>query len=205
MNKKIIVAIFCVSIMLIGALPASSISIPETIEKNCSKSHILEKAKEILEENLTLPSNFVITFGPITKSITDLEILDGAENEKAKIEKLMNRKFVLFSKVLPAYVVPVFGMNFTIEYKKDVRNGSRFTYSTSNGSVIFDESGNPIDMTNFSYIRNTIHKIKVENFTGLFMFMHGKFIRGLIGRGHWFLIPALGSFAGYCDKITYLK
>ena len=95
-------------------------------------------------------------------------------------------------------------MNFTIEFKRPITNGSRFTYATANGTVEFDENGTPINLSNFSIIRNTVHKVKVENFTGIFMFMRGRFFKGLMPNTHWFLIPARGFFGGYCDKITFL-
>ena len=204
MNGKAISVILCISIMIIGAIPVTGMYVPEDLESEEARSYVLEKAQDLADDNFTLPSKFIMTFGPVSKRITEFTALDGPEEKIVKIEKLMNKKFVLFSKILPFYMVTVFGMNFTIEYKKDVRNGSRLSYASVNCSVIFNETDEPVNITNFSYIRNDIHKIKVENFSGTFMFTRGRFFRGLLASTHWFFIPARGIFAGYCDKVTYL-
>lgn len=205
MNRKVIGVIVCVSILMLGSLPVMSADVLEDGKKVDLKSYLLEKTQKLVDDNITLPPNFVITSGPISKFITEFEVLDGPEKQTTKIEKLMNRKFVPFSRVIPVYVVFVFGMNFTIEYKNHLRFRSRFVYATVNGSVIFNESGFPEDITNVSYIHNQPHKIKVENFTGIFMFMHGRLIRRICSVGyHLFFIPARGSFIGYCDRVTYL-
>jgi hypothetical protein len=190
---------------MIGAIPVTGMYIPEDLVSENTRSYLLEKVEDMADDNFTLPPEFVFTFGPVKKRITEFTVLDGPEDKTAKIEKLMNRRFVLFSRLLPFYMVTVIGMNFTMEYKKDVRNGSRLTYASINCSIIFNESGDPVNVSNLSYIRNDVHKIKVENFSGVFLFTRARLFRGfLTTSAHLFFIPARGIFTGYCDKVTYL-
>ncbi|RLF36844.1 MAG: hypothetical protein DRM99_01855 [Thermoplasmata archaeon] len=204
MNKKIIVAVLIsFSVIALSAIPSLGVTNVANINKAKIGDKILsEEKQEIDGENLTLPY-FITTYGPISKFITKIEILDGPEPQTTKIKKLINRGFVPFSRILPAYPVFVTRLNFTVEYKINVRNNSRFSYFTINGTVIYNESGEPINITNKSFIYNAVHKIKIENFTGFFTFMHAKLFKGKIGT-HWFLNPARFSFAGFCDNVTFL-
>ena len=62
MNNKAIEVIVCVSILTLGAIPITSTSVLEDIEKLDSESYLLEKAQELADDNLTLPPEFIITF-----------------------------------------------------------------------------------------------------------------------------------------------
>ena len=202
MNKKFIVTIMIsFSMILLSAMSTSGIADVTNVNKKNIGSELLEKTQEETDQNITLPY-FITTYGPISKFITKIEILDGPENQTAKIEKLINRRFMPFSRILPLYPILVTGLNFTVEYKINVRNSSRFGYVTMNATVVYNEGEEP-NISNESYIYNTVHKIKVENFTGVFTFMRARIFKGLVGT-HQFLNPARFLFIGFCENLTFL-
>jgi len=198
MNKKLIIAITCISMLLMGAVPAYGISEDINVE---DKEDLFEKADEYLAENYT-PDQFVITGGPVSKLFTSVE-LDGPENQTIPIEKLLNRRFVLFSRLLPVYPVLLDGVDITIEYKRDVRVRSRYSFLSVNATCIYDENYTIENFTGLVNKSNIKHTIEVENFSGIFMFVRGRLFRGMIGGSHFIFNPAKFYFVGGCDKIVY--
>ena len=73
--------------------------------------------------------------------------------------------------VLPVLIIRVEGLSFTLTYKQDLKNNSKFSYATLFGEAIYDEEGNYVDMTNETYVYNKINKVNVENFKGYFIFL----------------------------------
>ena len=114
-------------------------------------------------------------------------------------------------------------MNFTVCYDKEVRDGARNSYFSAFINATYDEEENMGEITddNFTIVYNKIHKVKVENFTGVFFFARTKLFRPpLYYAKPIFLpmlfsiiyykcsktlfIPARFSFIGSCDNITHL-
>jgi len=203
MNKKIIGTILCISIMLIGSIP--SIGANPLIDKNVG-GELVQKAIELTEDkNITFGEKFIITSGPIFKLYSDVELLDGNLTQMQIIQRNLDKKLFRFSRFLPFIFVPVFGLNFTVHYKKDLENGSRFSYITVNASVVYDnETGEVVNVTNHTIISNIIHKVNIENFTGLFIFQRAKLYDRNMPLGKRFFIPAKFIFIGFCDNVTYL-
>jgi len=185
--------------LLLGALPVYGLNENVNFE---AKESLLKQADEYLAENYT-PNNFVITGGPVLKLFTSVKILDGPENQTVKIEKLLNRKFVFMSRIFGAYPVYVKGLNFTVEYKRDARTFSRFSFASVNATLIYKNETfeNFTGMVNHT---NEKHKIKVENFTGMFLFVHARLFKGILVGAHLIFNPAKFVFVGGCDKVTYL-
>lgn len=199
MNKRIIGAVLCICIMTISTIPAAGNEINPTNPEN--KSKLFREIKEIADENETFWDYAVITIGPVAKIICQVELLDGPESQMMKIRSILNRTLL---RIFPALPVAVFGLNFTVYYKKDIGLlGSRFSYETLYAETVYDENGTLINLTNVTILTNKIHIIKVVNFTGLFIFYRARFWKGLFRRDtHLFFIPARFAFAGVCDNVT---
>ena len=202
MNKKIIGTILCISMILIGSINAIGASPISTSKQN----ELLQQAIEVTEdENLTLGEKFIITMGPVSKLFSDVELLDGDASQIKIIERNLDRKLFRFSRFLPFIFVPVFGLNFTVHYKKALENGSKFSYITVNSSVVYDnETGEVVNVTNSTYVYNAIHKVKIENFTGIFIFQRARLYDRSMPLGKRFFMPARFIFFGFCDNVTYL-
>ena len=198
MNKKVILTITCISMLMIGAIPAYGLNEDTDLE---DKNEIVEKVENYLTEGYT-PDYFVITSGPAFKLLSSVE-LEGPENQTVKIDKLLNRRFVLFSRMLPVYPVFVHGINFTVEYKRDVRNLSRFSFYSYNTTILYNESGKLKNITDDVNISNIKHKIIVHNFSGLFIFNRAKLVRRFPSLQGLFFKPADFCFMGGCDSVTY--
>jgi len=204
MNKKIIGTILCISIVLIGSIP--SIGANPLIDKNVG-GELIQKLIELTEdENITFGEKFIITYGPISKLYSDVELLDGDPTQMQVIQRNLDKKLFRFSRFFPFIFVPVFGLNFTVYYKKDLENGSRFSYITVNTSVVYNnENGEVVNVTNHTIVRNTIHRVNIENFNGLFIFQRAKLYDRSMPLGKRFFIPAKFIFTGFCDNVTYLQ
>lgn len=198
MDKKIIGVIFCVFIITISVIPAIGNEIYQTNSEN--NLELFKKIKEIADENVTFSNYIFITIGPLGKTISQVELLDGPDSQVTRIRSILNRVLL---RIFPALPVMVNGLNFTVYYKKDIGLGSRYSYASVYAEPVFDENGTFINLTNETILDNKIHKIKVENFTGLFLFYRTRFWKGLLRSDtHLFFIPARFAFAGMCDNVT---
>lgn len=204
MNKKIIGVIFCVCIFFFGSIPALGFNPIDNLEID---PVIDKKIDNLFEEaNITFGDIFCLTNGPASKIYSKVELLKGLENQMNKINRVLNRKILrplIFLRQIPIFVE---NLSFTIEFKRDIKDRSRFTYFTTNTSVKWNETTGEFegfDIKNFSHILNKAHKIKIENMTGLFIFQ--RFI--LFDKNQpifWkFFHPAKFIFIGFCEKITY--
>jgi hypothetical protein len=204
MNKKIIGAIFCVCIFAFGSIPALGVNPINNLDID---QDINKKIDNLFEEaNITFGDIFCLTNGPASKIFSKVDLLGGSENQINKINRVLNRKILrplIFLRQIPIFVE---NLSFTVEFKRDVRNMSRFTYFTTNTSVKWNETTGEFegfDLKNFSHILNKAHKVKIENMTGLFIFQ--RII--LFDRNQpifWkFFHPAKFIFIGFCEKITY--
>ena len=205
MNKKIIGAIFCVCIFAFGSIPALGFN---SIDNLNLDQDINKKIDNLFEgANITFGDIFCLTNGPASKMYSKVELLEGSENQINKINRVLNRKILrplIFLRQIPIFVE---NLSFTVEYKRDVKNRSRFTYFTTNTTVKWNETTGEFEgfgIKNFSFKFNKIHKVKIENMTGLFIFQRVL----LFDRNQpifWkFFHPAKFIFIGFCDNITYL-
>jgi len=166
---------------------------------------IVNKINNYLNENQTLKEYAVVTVGPILKLYTEVKILDGPAFKVKRIQRNLNRRLIRSSILLPVLLINVEELDFTVYYKKDVNNNSRFSYSTLFGEAIYDDEGNYINMTNEALYDNKINKISVENFTGIFIFFRIRLFRFIpFLHTHRLLPTAQFCFSGFCDNVTEL-
>ena len=202
MNKKIIGAILCVCIFAFGSIPVTG----ETpIDKLEIEPELKSYIDQILENNnQTFGDYFFLTNGPVLKIYSNVELLNGNENQIERINRHLSRK--LFRPGIILRYIPVIAENlsFTVEYKKDVRAKSRFSYMTASATVIWNETtGEYEGLKDYSYVVNQIHKIKVENMTGFFIFQRMKLFDINAPLFRKILQSAKFWFFGFCDIITY--
>lgn len=201
MNKKTLIAIFCVVSLTICAVPAMGIDVNDKISElnqNLNKYVDLDD----IDINETLNYTVLFTAGPIRKTYSDIKIINGSESEMLLLNKFLKRS--IFRPIIPLLIVN--NLTFSVEYLKE-SNNSKFSYITAHMNYsdymnyINNYTGNNsyINETfNESFIVNKPHKIIVENFTGVFFFKRARFIRFLPK----FIMfePAYFSFAGYCKE-----
>ena len=202
MNKKIITIMLCVSFLTLGATTAIAKEEDQILEKYEEQ---IEKLNKGLDENFTLPPNFFMTVGPVSKLCSNVKILNGSQTQTKRIQRPMDRKLLKLGMFLPTVTLLVTGMDFEVNYiRAPILKKSRFSYSTFNATAIFD-NGTVVNVTNVTIKHNVIHKVRVENLTGFFIFERARFFRlfGVLTRNLFFR-PATFAFMGYCDNITYL-
>jgi hypothetical protein len=201
MKKGIIISIFCIFFLINSSIPVIGIDITE---KEINKNYLIEKFFNKNQE-IFFGNYFIYTMGPVSKLFTKVELLYGNEYQIDKIDKNINRKFPRISMFLPYIFVTVDDLDFNYEYLIDVKNGSRFSYGTTWGEAVYNNS-NLINITNESLTINRIHKIQVINFTGIFLFMRMRVrkIPFLPNTNNW-LIPARFAFIGCCEDIQKIN
>ncbi len=199
-NKKIIGVTLCVLIITMGLTPVRAT--PSCSITNSELTQYLEKV--IKSSNQTFGDNFIITIGPVLKIFTNVELINGPESQMKLIQRYLDRKLLRPLGILRVIPIYVENLSFMIEYKYEVKNDSRFSYETLNGTITLEESGY-YNFTNISYQINEKHKITVENFTGFFLFWRMR-IFNLGGPISMILFqPARFYFIRFCDSITISK
>ena len=203
MNIKVIVVLFCVSIFTFGSISAITATPIDNLDLD---PEISEKIENLLETaNITFGDNFFITNGPVSKTYSKVELLEGKENQINKINRYLNRKFLrplIFLRQVPVFVE---NLSFTVEFKSDVKIRSRFEYFTGNASVNWNETTGEFEgIRNFSYIFNKAHKVRVDNMIGFFVFQRIRLFDRHPPLFRKFFQPAKFIFIGFCDKIIYL-
>jgi hypothetical protein len=192
-------------ILLIGVTIASGLSSGGKI----SIKYIKEPT-EIIDEiddkgNYSFGNYFFVTTGPISKLFTKATVTDGPFLISILINRNLKRRFIRLSAFLPKMHYPVLrGINFTIEYKRNVNNFSRFYFSTFFGKILYDENGSfvGLDFRNATTIICKKHKINVENFRVLFSFKGLQLISIRAALGQKIFNPARFEFSGFCDNVT---
>ena len=167
---------------------------------------IINKIDNFVNENQTLKKYAFVTVGPVLKIYTDVDILDGPALKVIRIKRNLNRRLIRSSIILPVLLIRVKSLDFTVYYKKDLKNNSRFSYATLFGEAVYDEEGNYLNMINETYYNNKINKISVENFSGLFIFFRIRVFRLIpFIHNHRFLTTAQFCFTGFCDNVTEIQ
>jgi hypothetical protein len=231
MNKKLIVSVWCICMMTIGSIPVMAISdFPSLNQELSSTNEIIDltnnssisgipevTANEFISLDPELPlaqetaalindsslgDYFVTIIGPISKLFTQVELINGSESQMQLIQRNLDRKLLRFSLILRNIPVFVENLSFSVEFIRDVRNRSRFSYITANGTTIYDGNGTYQNLTNISYIRNEIHSVTIENLTGLFVFIRIRLINIRAPFLEKVFQPARFAFVGFCQNIT---
>ncbi|KYK27624.1 hypothetical protein AYK20_02535 [Thermoplasmatales archaeon SG8-52-1] len=170
----------------------------------------IDDSTEIIDENDDTGNNsygnyLIVIDGPISKLITKVTITEGPLLITLLINRNLNRRFFRLSTILPKMFYPVLkGINFTVEFKRNVRNNSRFYYLTTFSKVLYDENGsfNGLDLKNATIITAKAHKIKVENFKFAFSFKRFQLIYFQAPLWQKIFNPARFQFLGFCDNVT---
>ena len=202
MDKKIIGAILCVCIFGLASIPATGEAQINDLDQEI-KSYI----EQILDyENQTLGNYFFLTDGPILETYSNVELLNGSESQIEKINQYLNRKMLrpfLFLKVIPVFVE---NLSFTIDYKKDVRTNSRYSFFSMSATVIWNETSGEIGgIKNFNFKTNKVHKLNVVNMTGIFIFQRFRLYERSAPLFRKLFQPAKFMFIGFCENIYYTE
>jgi len=200
MIKKTIASIFCIYVLIISVVHVQAEYEVLDLNKNLK---IIDKIDGFVNENETLAKYAIATIGPVSKKYSEVKLLSGPTLKVTLIKRNLNRRLLRSSIVLPVLLIRIEGLSFTLTYKQDQKNNSKFSYATLFGEAIYNEEGNYVDMTNETYVYNKINKVSVENFTGYFIFFR---IRGFrlapLTSSHRFMYPAQFIFTGFCDNVT---
>jgi hypothetical protein len=197
-NKKIIGVILFVFIITTGLTPV--IATPSRSDTNIEFTQYIEKV--LKSTNQTFGDHFIITLGPVLKIFSNVELTKGSESQMKLIQRYLDRKLLRPLGILRVTPIFVENLSFTVEYKQDVKNGSRYSYITVNGTVIWDENGIYQNITDISYNANKKHTVTVENLTGFFMFFRFRLFNLGAPIPYKIFQPAKFTFIGFCDGIT---
>lgn len=212
MNGKVVASVLCIFLITIGVAPSMAADFQENLLKIVGP----------MDEDLD--SHVYLTSGPASGKYSEVKLLNGSVEEIESIEKHLNGGLLRSSMFLPYVMVFITTpMNFTVSYLENVRKGARNSYFTYLANATYDDEGNmdEIDKENETMITNEIHKFKVENFTGVFIFARAKlfrlptyyirpiFLPALFSIIYYkcaksFFIPARFSFIGTCDNLKQL-
>jgi hypothetical protein len=91
-------------------------------------------------------------------------------------------------------IIPVINLDFTVDFKRDIIfERSKLTYFTYLYDVVEE------NITNETIFSNEMHKVTVEGFDGIFIFMRARPFRPIRHR------PAQFMFAGTYENVTVLN
>jgi len=199
MKKTMIVSIICICLTLVSSY--SAIAIPEEFD---IVDEIKPQAMEMIESNnITIGDNLFVTVGPVSKFYTDVELTDGSPTQMNLVQRHLDRRLFRPLLIFKYAFVFVQNLSFTVEYKRDVSDRSRFNLMTINASIVHDENGSFENIVNYSYIINRKHSCSVENFTGIFLFSRLRIYDKYQPRGYRIFTPANIAFYGFCDELTF--
>lgn len=197
--KKMIATILVLMLLSLTPLAAS-----ETIKVN--KNIIKEEIPNIdikTEQNTTNHSlTIVATLGSLNKLYTSVDIEINSDQAK-KINRFTNGFFPKFLRVRKFIPVFVYNLTFTVEYKQNLSNTSKFSYMTLVENVTLNETGSVLENETLVNDLNTKHTLTVENFSGVFVFIPFKLYNKRYPLGMRFFHPAKFIFAGECENFTY--
>jgi hypothetical protein len=195
MNRKIIGAILCIAIFMLGAIPVTSLS----VQTEKVKDQVNEKSIELKDDDPLSGEYSFFTWGSINNQYVELGSLEGNETIVSLIMNCWDKKPPAIAKFLPGFPILVMdSISFTVNYRKDlareVRNRNWYTTLSK-----INETGE-----NETYFLNEKHNVKVTNFTGMFIYIRPKLVRGVLPRPINLLWPARFIFSGYADNVEYL-
>jgi hypothetical protein len=213
MNKKIIGTIIC--ILLLSTISIQAMELPKEKPSKDQTIEYFDQYLELADENTTLGGKVFLTFGPVNKLITNVEIHNGSQEnveihngsqeEIDIIQRNLDRRLFRLSMFLPFLPVLVTNMTLTVSYKIPVGELSRFSYYTLSGDAVYKNNTTElINITNETITLNTVHSVKVENLYGLFIFMKARLFDRSYPIGRKLFHPARFIFFGVCDNVTYL-
>lgn len=204
MDKKIIGALLCVCIFSIGSIPVTGESPIDELDFDQEIKSYIEQLLDI--ENQSIGNYFFLINGPVLKTYSNVELLNGSEFQIEKINRYLNWK--LFRPVIFLKYTPVFteNLSFTLDYKKNVRTNSRYSYVTLSATVIFNETSKEYEgIKDINHFINQVHKINIVNMTGIFIFQRIKLFDRTAPLFRKIFQPAKFLFIGFCDNIDYLE
>ncbi|KYK20376.1 hypothetical protein AYK24_03810 [Thermoplasmatales archaeon SG8-52-4] len=194
-------------LLLVGVTTIPGISQDRPISIKLIKDTI-EKINDIEDIDNNSFGNYIIyTSGPISNFFTKASIDEGPFLTKLLLNRNLNRRIFRLSAILTKMIFPIpKGINFTVEYKRNVNNFSRFNFLTFIFKVLYDENGSfmGFDLENKTTIFNIAHKINVENFKFYFGFKRFQLISIRASFGQKLFNPARFEFFGFCDSVTFV-
>lgn len=197
MRKVIIISILGLFMTTVGVIPA--MGFPSELYVDSEVKPYIEEIFETYNE--TYGDYFVLTYGPVSKTYADIELTEGSQTQINLINKYLDRKllrpFLLFRTV----VIFVNNLSYTVEYKKDLDNSSKYSYFTVNATVKYNESGDVENVTNVSGIMNKKHAIYTQDMIGFFIFWKFKLYDFKAPRFNRLFCPARFSLLGFSNKI----
>ena len=137
MKLKVIVALICIFFLTMATCP--SMGLPLKLDNMPDNMSNIEDILDPIEE--TENDSLLLTSGPMSNLYTKVALINGSDKQMNLIQRHLDRKLlrplILFRNVM----VYVRNLSFTIEYKQDLKNNSRFSFLTSNATIIRDEDG----------------------------------------------------------------
>ncbi len=182
MKNKIICIIFIILLIMFNIVPVVGVSIkPIDVLK---EDHMV--LPEDLGENET---QLIIISGPVAHMFSEIELISGPSQDIKKIDMLVNRLLLRF--FLPFAIVYVKNITLNVRFKIDnFLNNSRFSY----GSIFTNDNDTTIK------IKDQRHELRIEEFTGYFLFNHARIFKI---RGGFFRLGQF-SFVGAYKNVTVL-
>ena len=186
--KKAIIVSLMVSILLCSSISMSTASIIEKVQNDNDSIASFVKVTDEEDKNITA----VATSGPRKLSITKLKVVNGSLIDFTQLKASI--RTTLIFRVLTFFIAPLMRpivlsvsaekkIDFTMEYKRDVEDGSKDSYTSYIDTIVDGNSTNPI------YLNNTKHTLEVKGFYGMVLITHRT-----IGNSAKILL------AGNCDK-----
>lgn len=188
----------CISIIIISAIPA--MGNPTQFLKNDTVPELETRLEPLDDEN---DNNIIITQGPMFKSYSKVTLLNGTDSEMKLIQRHLDRKLLRPLIIFRNVEIKVVNLSFRVEYKKDAKNNSRFSYKTTNGTLVPNKNVAPQEIVNSTIIKNQKHTVTVENMTGTFTFHRIRLIDLFAPLFRKLFQPARFTFSGTYEKITY--
>jgi len=200
MRKILAIGIICV-FLLTGFTTASAVEV-KTINKVDDKN--VESENYVKDAGYDFGNYSVYIRGPVSKIYTDIKLINTSFLQKKLIERNLNRRLLRLSILLPTVIIPAKNIDLTIIFMKNIGNSSRISYNTTIWKNIYDENGKLVNLTLEQTKKNEIHIIKIQNFTGIFMFQRVKLFSLREKMDSKILRQARFIFNGWCEGYTFV-
>lgn len=203
MKLKIIGAVLCIFILSFSAIPALEVSYVKNYNRDTDEN--FEKNPVAEDGNKTFGNYSIYTRGPVLKTYTEVELLNGSFFQMKLIDRNLNRRLFRFSILLPSIIIPVKNLDFTVTYKKDIGNNSRYSINTTIWENVYDENGTLVNITTIETFDNVMHTISIQNYSGVFIFQRVKLFAPREQMDKKILRSARFMFNGWCDNFTIIE